>query len=218
MHKIYPSLAALVLSTAGCSMATMKTPAWAAETQALPVQGYSGNSYSFKEKEIQIGSYAVNNIDRDWDKGSKASAGPWSRDSKRKAYRFDVAAQGRTAHGECTEQAVEHGIAGFAKSKVTFGCTCTEGGSERYKIELVDGEGTAQLGPSVTYNVNAVHDSEEGGQVSKTLGYQFRGAPGQAGVDVSGAGRAWVPPSASEDDLLGLVCGYAGFFLYRPTE
>jgi hypothetical protein len=222
MHKTHALAALVALASSGCTAAILKTPAWASESQTLAVQGYDGSKFTaLKEQKIQIGSYAVENVDRDWDKTDKSGAGPWSRESKHKAYRFDLAAQGRTAHAECTEQAIEHSVAGFGKMKVTFGCTCKEGDVERFKAELVDGKGTATLGGSATYDVNSMHDSEQGARITKPLGYSMRALQGgeqsEVGVDVSGPGRAWVPTSATEDDLLGLVCGYAGFMLYQPT-
>jgi hypothetical protein len=209
---------AVLISTTACTVATMKPPPGVAGAKPLKVVGYSGSVQTFREKELQLGSYAVSNIDRDWDKGSSAGAGLWSRDAKKKAYRFDVKSQARTLHGECTEQAVQHSIAGFGKAKVTFGCTCSEGSTVRGKLDVVNGQGTAQVGDAALYQVATVHESEQGSTSSGALGYHFRGPQGEGAVDVGGTGRAWLPAEASEEDTFTLACQYAALFLYRPTE
>jgi hypothetical protein len=203
----------------GCgSTATLKPPASVGSAQELKVEGHSGSIKTFRDKDLKIGSYAVTNIDRDWDKGSSTSAGPWSRNAKSKAYRFDLKAEGHTLHGECTEQAVEQAVAGFGKAKVTFGCTCGEGDAQQAKLELVNGAGSAQLAAGAAYDLRALHESAQGAQVSSALGYEFRGAKESGAVDVSGAGRAWIPASVSDQERLALVCSYAGLLLYRPTK
>jgi hypothetical protein len=196
----------------------MQPPQGVATAKALPVTGHSGSFKSFKESDLTIGSYKVTNIDRDWDKGSGANAGLWSRDAKKKAYRFDVQSQGRTLQGECTEQAVTHAVAGFGKTKVTFACTCGDGDTPRAKLSLVNGAGSVELGRGVKYDLAVVHQSEQGAQVSTALGYHFTSPSGEGAVDVTGNGRAWVPNDLDEEPLFDLVCGYAGLFLYRPTE
>jgi hypothetical protein len=55
-----------------------------------------------------------------------------------------------------------------------------------------------------------------GVQVFPPPGYQFRGAQATGAVDKNG-GRVWIPQALNEDDQIGLICGYAGMFLYRPT-
>lgn len=204
--------------TSACTVATMKPPPGVATSQALPVQGHSGNMQTFKEKDLKIGSYAVTNIDRDWDKGTQVSAGPWSRDAKKKAYRYDVKANQRTLRGECTEQAVQHSVVGFGKMKVTFHCTCKEGDTQRATLDLVNEAGTVKIGEATSFDVTAVHQSEQGAQLSSALGYHFVAADQEGAVDVGGKGRAWAPANMAEEDLFGLVCSYAGLFLYRPTE
>lgn len=212
-----PLIALSLLTFAACTVASMKPPAGVANADQLRVEGYSGSVKTFREKELKLGSYSVANIERDWDKGSSASAGLWSRDAKKKAYRYDVKSQSRTLHGECTEQAVQQSIAGFGKAKVTFGCTCNEGEAVRGKLDVVNGAGTAQVGESL-YQVSVVHESEQGSTVSAALGYHFRGPAGEGAVDVGGTGRAWLPAGVDEDNGLTLACQYAGLFLYRPTE
>ncbi len=201
----------------GCTPITLKPPASVATALELKVEGHS-DVKTFREKDLKIGSYVVHNIDRDWNRSTSLAAGPWSRESGNKAYRFDLKAQSRTLHGECTEAVAKNGIAGFGTSSVTFGCTCKEGESQRVKLDLVNGSGTALLAASTQYTVNELHESEQGAYIASPLGYHFQTVGAEGVVDVSGKGRAWVPASASEHDQFGLVCAYAALLLYRPTE
>lgn len=211
-------LCAAVTTTAmGCAQPRLAPPSAVQAAQELKVEGYKAGTYTFRDKDLKIGSYEVTNIDRDWDKRSSTGAGPWSREASKKAYRYDVKAQGRTVHGECTELGVEHSIGGFGKGKLTLTCECAEDGEQRAKVELVNGAGTATVA-GIPYELSELHTSEEGRQISQALGYQFSAAQSTGAVDVSGTGRAWLPPSASEEQSLGLVCSYAGFLLYRPSQ
>jgi hypothetical protein len=216
-HAIRLTLLATAL--AACSPVRLKVPEAANAGKELKVQGFSANSFSFKQKDIQLGSYRVTNIDRDWDKGSTTNVGngAYARDEKTKGFRFDVKAQARTLHAECNEEAVQQGILGFTDPKIILECTCTEGETTRATLKLKNGKGNANVG-AAAYDLSALHRGEGGADASEALGYQFRGAQGTGVVDVSSSGRAWLPAAASEDEALGLVCGYAGFLLYRPTK
>ncbi len=208
---------AVVIALTGCSTATMKPPSSVTQSQRLAIQGHSGNTQTFREKNLEIGSYSVSHIDRDWDKGTQTNAGPWSRASNRKAYRFDVGAAGRLIHAECNEQAVSQDIAGIGQSKVTFACECREGSDARAKVDLVDGVGTARIA-GIPYEITAVYESEQGGRSGTALGYHFKAPEGDGAVDVTGKGRAWLPTAVTDETTLGLVCAYAGLLLYRPTQ
>jgi hypothetical protein len=213
------ALAVIVASTTGCGTRLLRTPTNVQDAQAIKIEGYSASSRSFDDGVLKIGSYAVNHLDRDWQKGSGVSAGGvFSKDKKKNAYRYDLTAQSRTLHGECTEEQVSKGVAGFGSTHVTFGCACTEGETQHAKIEVVDGAGTVQVGEGITYNVTTLHDVEGGGTTGTALGYQFQGPQGVGIVDVSGPGRAWVPANAAEDETFGQACSYAGLLLYRPAS
>src|SRR4051812_26390277 len=114
------ALVVLGVSAAGCATARLKVPEAVKSTPELRGEGYS-SGLTLKQKDMKIGSYDVINIDRDWDKGSSAGVGPWQRDSKKKSFRYDVKAQGRVIHAECSEQAVQNSVGGWSKGKVTFG-------------------------------------------------------------------------------------------------
>jgi hypothetical protein len=213
------TLVLVAAASTGCATRILRTPTNVQDAQVLQVAGYSSNSRSFDNGVLKIGSYAVNNLDRDWQKGSGVSAGGvYSKDKKKNAYRYDLSAQSRTLHGECTEEQVSQGVAGFGSTHVTFACACTEGETQHSKIEVVDGAGTVQVGEGITYNVTTLHDVEGGGTASSALGYQFQGPQGVGVVDVSATGRAWVPASAAEEEAFGLACSYAGLLLYRPAS
>jgi hypothetical protein len=210
------SLAALAAAQ-GCTPVRLKAPAAVKSSQELKVEGYSQGKFAFKAKDFKIGAYQVTGIDHDWQKGSGVSAGPYSANKTKNAYRFDVKAQGRSVHAECTEIAAQQSIGGFGKSRVNLNCSCAEGDTVRATFELKNGSGQAQVG-GVTYEMNELHEAESGHEIMKALGYDFRGAKGTGAVDVTGTGRAWMPATESEDEQLGLVCSYAGFMLYRPAQ
>jgi hypothetical protein len=203
---------------AGCAPLTMQVPPGVASADALKVGGYSQSLKGLTNKDLTLGAYAVTDIDRDWNRGSSQSAGPFGRDSQKKAFRYEVKAQGQGLHGECTEQAVTHTVMGFEKSKVSFGCVCTAAGATQAKLELVDGVGRAELGTDRRFEVTAVFESAQGHTQRQPLGYHFRDAQGEGAVDVSESGRAWVPQNLLEPQRMGLVCAYAGLLLYLPTD
>ncbi|MFT3921329.1 MAG: hypothetical protein QM778_02215 [Myxococcales bacterium] len=211
-------LTLVAAASSGCGVRLLRTPTNVSDAQPIKIEGYSSKSRSFDNGVLKIGSYAVNNVDRDWQKGSGVEAGPFSKEKKKNAYRYDITAQARTLHGECTEEQVAKGVAGFGSTHVTFGCACTEGEKQVSKIDVVDGAGTVQVGEGVTYNVTSLNDVEGGGTSNSALGYQFQGPQGLGVVDVSGTGRAWVPANSAEDDTFGLACSYAGLLLYRPAS
>lgn len=215
--RAYSAATLLVTLAAGCTTATLKPPASVTGSQPLKVEGHSSVK-TFKEKDLKIGSFAVTNIDRDWDKGSGVSSGPWAKTKGKKAYRFDVKGQERTLHAECTEEALTNAIGGFGKTNVTFGCACKEGEVQRVKLDLSNGTGAVQLADSINYKVSSLHESEQGARITDPLGYHFQAGEVEGVIDVSGNGRAWLPTAASEEDQFGLVCSYAALLLYRPTN
>jgi hypothetical protein len=210
------SLAAITAAP-GCTPVRLKAPEAVKTAQELKIEGYKQGTFAFKQKDVTIGSYKVTNIDHDWQKGSGVSVGGYSAEKKKNAYRFDVTAQGRTVHAECTEIAAQQGFGGFGASNVSVTCACTEGETARATFELKNGQGTAQVN-GITYDLSSLHQSEAGSTMDKALGYDFRSAKGTGALDITGTGRAWLPATDSEDESLGLVCGYAGFLLYRPAS
>jgi len=203
----------------GCTKHVLRPPAGLGDAQELPVQGFSsGFKTSFRERDLKLGDYLVTHIDRDFDRGSERSSGGFVSETHSGAYRFDLRAGGRTLHGECTTDYESKGKAGFAKVSSRFGCECVEGGSPRAELDIVDGKGSARIVDN-DYELAVLHQPERGGPVRANLGYRFKGPRGQQGVvDVTAHGRAWLPAALPEDESLGLVCGYAGLFLYRPVK
>jgi hypothetical protein len=212
------SLAATV-AVQGCTPVRLKAPEAVKSSQELKVEGYSQGKFAMKAKDFAIGSYKVTDINHDWQKGSGASFGGYSASKKKNAYRFDVSAQGRTVHAECSAVAAEQGVAavGFGKSNVTVSCACNEGDTPRATFEHKNGLGQATVA-GVTYDMSELYTAESGSQSSKALGYNFRSAKGTGAVDITGTGRAWMPTTGGEDEQLGLVCSYAAFLLYRPAS
>ncbi len=211
-------LSLVLASLGGCASITMQPPQGVHDATVLPVTGHSGNLISFREKDLTLGAYRVTNIDRDWDRGSSQSAGPWARDAHKKAFRFDLKSQQRTLHAECVEQAVTHEVAGFGKSKATFKCSCAEGDGKPSTLELINGVGKATLSDGDTFEVAALYDSEQGPTTTEALGYHFKKDGAEGAVDVTVGGRAWVPKDIAEEQLFELVCHYGALFLYRPTK
>jgi hypothetical protein len=209
-------LVLLAVLAAGCKPVRLKTPDFVAGARELQVRGYKRGSHGFRESDIALGSYRVTGIDHDWDRSTSVKAGPRASESRKKAFRFDLRAEGRTLRGECTEEARRQGIGGFLSAKIALRCACSEGEAPRLSLALDGRSGTVQAA-GVAYQVAELRDSASGGKVREALGYELRGPVARGAVDVSASGRAWLPTGVSADEELALVCAYASLLLYRPT-
>src|SRR5262245_27171516 len=100
------SLASLA-AIEGCTPVRLKAPEAVKASQELKIEGYSQGKFAFKAKDFKIGTYDVTGIDHDWQKGSGVSVGGYNASKSKNAYRFNVSAQGRSLHAECTEIAAQ---------------------------------------------------------------------------------------------------------------
>jgi hypothetical protein len=197
-----------LLMLAACGPGRLKPPGHVSSAQPLKVQGYPGERFA-------IGEFRIGWFERDGESVSTPNARR-GQTTKQATYRFDLHGKGRSLRGECT-QAAQKSLAGSVMPNTRLSCTCREASAARMSLELANGRGSAQLA-GASYKLSALHESEGGRRVASTLGYAFRGAAGTGVVDVSETGRAWLPANLSEDERLGMICGYASLLLERPLR
>jgi hypothetical protein len=206
-RAVIASFVLWVLSGCGAT-SRLKPPSHVSSARPLNVQGYPGERFA-------IGSFRVGWIERDGEAVSTPNARR-GQTEKQETYRFDLHGKGRSLRGECTH-AAQKSLAGSVMPSTRLSCTCREAAAVRLSLELANGRGNAKLA-GASYVVSALHESEQGRRVASALGYAFRGPAGTGVVDVSQSGRAWLPASPSEDEQLGLICGYASVMLAQPLR
>ena len=212
LRAISPVLASAVFFLA-CEPMRASIPPNAAAGESLEVKGRKSGGIG-KEPDFQIGTFAITAIDRDWNKSSSTGVGPWKRDASKRAYRFEIAQGELSAHAECLEIGTANSVGPWGTGKVTYTCECRGEGVIASKLEFVNGNGTFSAGTR-TMPVVPIFQSEGKASSSSPLGYSFAGDGYEGAVDVSGAGRAFLPAVEAPNERMAWVCAYASLLLYR---
>jgi hypothetical protein len=188
-------------------------PPEAAKGEALAVKGYKANVIG-REPDLEIGPFAISSIDRDWNKKTSTGIGPWSKESEKRAYRFDVRGENESVHAECLEVGTSNSVGPWGSSDVAFTCDCSGSTSGNAKLAFRDAQGSFTAGDA-TLRVEAISASESGATSGKPLGFSFSNEQKHGAVDFGAGGRAFLPSLRSSSERANWVCAYAALLLKR---
>ena len=139
-------------------------------------------------------------------------------DPQTRKYGFELVHGAHKLRAACEEQAHEAPYFGLGKASVGLYCTCQEGETVQAALLLSEGRGQASLPEQARYTVWEGHEDERGGRAHAILGYRFRGAKGEAAIDITESPRAYLPEQLDETQRAPLTCLFAALLLHQPLK
>lgn len=218
------------LGLAGCAGPRMVAPADVAQnSQVLEVTERSSMSGALVNESFKLGSFAVSDVDRDWNKKSGFSVAGYSNSTTTTGYSFKVKGGDNVWDGSCASSANDKGVAvmggsvDWGKTRIT--CECKQGATTAAVVLNANSpESNKNSGGELTvadakYKVSAVNDTDKSNLTSGAAGFRFDGDQGAVGaVEVLHPGRVWLNPRLPEAQRLPVACVSAGLMLYHPPS
>jgi hypothetical protein len=218
------------LGAAGCAGPRMLPPGDVAKgSQVLEVADRSSMSGSLVDESFKLGSFAVTDVDRDWNKKSGFSVGGYSNDTTTTGYSYKVKGSGGAWDGSCASSAKKQGVAVLGGSvdwgKTSITCECKQGGSTVSLVLKSDSPDSSKgssgelTAGDARYKVAPVNETDKSNLGSSPAGFRYDGDEGSVGaVEVLRPGRVWLNSRLPEPQRLPVACVSAGLMLYVPPS
>lgn len=218
------------VGAAGCAGPRMVAPQDVAKgSQVLEVADRSAMTGSLANESFKLGSFAVSDVDRDWNKKSSFSVPGYSDATTTTGYSYKVKGTGATWDGSCASSANESGVSvlggsvDWGKTKIT--CACKQGGTTASVVldssspdSNKNAAGTLTVGDA-KYTVSPVSETDKTNLTSGAVGFRYDGQEGAMGaVEVLRPGRVWLNTRLPEPQRLPVACVSAGLMLYQPPS
>lgn len=215
----------------GCAGPRMVPPADVAQgSQVLDATDRSSMTGALVNESFKLGSFAVTDVDRDWNKKSGFAVAGYSNDTTTTGYSYKVTGPGSAWEGRCASSAQKQGVH-FGNSEVDWGktsitCECKQAGATTslvIKASSPDSDRNAAgelHSGDAKYKVSPVHDTDKSSFGDRPAGFRFDGDDGAVGaVEVLRPGRVWLTARLPDSDHVPVACVSAGLMLYvPPTE
>jgi hypothetical protein len=198
-------------------------------SQVLEVTDRSALSGSLVNESFKLGSLAVTDVDRDWNKKSGFSVPGYSNATTTTGYSYKVKDHAGAWEGSCASSANDKGVhvlgasVDWGTTKLT--CECRQGGTSA--IVVLDSSapdsnkhsaGTLTVGDD-KYRVSPVNTTDKANLGTGAAGFRYDGDEGALGaVEVLRPGRVWLNPRLPDEQRLPVACVSAGLMLYQPPS
>jgi hypothetical protein len=219
------ALSLMLLSTSACKAPHIVVPSEIARaSDEVAVTDRSSMTGSLANESFKLGSYAVDDVDRAWDKKSTVSLFGAASEKAEGSYRYKLNGGAQAFSGQCAaERAVKSWTVDSATSiESTFSnlrCTCG-GASSPIKVAVSaadDGKASGELHTSAgSYEVQGIYQGDEYMFGTEPAGYRLESGQRRAAVETLRPGRAWFPRDIGEPERTELACLFAGLMLYLP--
>jgi len=218
----------------GCAGPRMVAPKDVAQgSQTLEVAERSSMTGSLVDESFKLGTFAVTDVDRDWNKKSGFSVVGYSNDTTTTGYSYKLKGGAGAWDGSCASSADKKGIAilggeaAWGKSSIT--CQCKSGettASVVLKADSPDSSSTKKMGGELStgaekkYKVSVVSETDKSNFSESPAGFRFDSDDGAVGaVEILRPGRVWLNERLSETERPPVACLAAGLMLYQaPSE
>jgi hypothetical protein len=194
-------------------------PGVAKTSELLEVTDRSDWSGSLTDESFKLGTYAIKDVDRDWDSNSGFSVGPFADKKATAGFKYQLAGGGPTLKGSCAAETKEKSWDLSSTSEISWGdttvaCSCAGGGDA---ATLTWSEKTSELNVSgTTYELEPIYQTDSGAQVSEPVGFSARAGSYLGAVEVSRPGRVWLDKGLDPQTKAKASCLFAGLMLYQP--
>jgi hypothetical protein len=212
----------------GCTPATLAVPADVASgTDVLEVTDRSSMSGALADESFKLGSYAVSDVDREWDSSQKKDGPGLDVEEAGGGYQFAFTAGKTKLKGGCSTSKSGKGkdLGGgmeFNMEKRRLNCFCSAG-DLRPQVEVRNENDAMYVGKLKTsegeYDIKSL-DEVEGGMkpIGGPAGYRVDGGGVVGAVDAMNPGKVWLRKGMSEGERIELSCLFAGLMLYKPPS
>jgi hypothetical protein len=225
---------ALMVGSAGCAGPRMVAPKDVTQgSQTLDVAERSSMSGSLVDESFKLGSFAVTDVDRDWNKKNGFAVAGYSNDTTTTGYSFKLKGGSDAWEGSCASSANKKGVkilggqAAWGSSSLT--CECKQGASTVtvvLKADSPDASSTKKMSGELSmsaekkYKVSVVSETDKSNLSDSPAGFRYDSADGAVGaVEILRPGRVWLGERLSEPERLPVACLSAGLMLYQaPSE
>ena len=200
-------------------------PEIAARSEVLEVSDRSAWSGALADESFKLGTYAIKNVDRDWNSSSGFSVGPFSKETATTGYQFGFEAKGTKLSGKCASSKKENEVSLGGGMSLEFqfaklACSCEAG--DKVATVVVEGRGEKINGELSTsagkYKVASIHEVDGGMSQGGPSGYRVDGEKPIGAADVMRPGRAFLDKSLEAGEKAELGCLFAGLMLYMPPK
>lgn len=198
-------------------------------SQVLEVVDRSMASGALVDESFKLGSYAVADVDRDWNSSKSSGFGGFSKETTTTGYTFKLNAGGDSWAGICGSEAKKSSTAmlgGEASwGSTTLKCECKLG-DVTFASEMKAASPSSNkkmegslTGANAKYEVSVVNDTDKTNLTGSPAGFRFDTADGPVGaVEVLRPGRVWLNARLPEASRPGVACIAAGMMLYVPPS
>ena len=217
--RVLWAIPAVVVVALGCAGPKMALPPGVAKTSELLEVTDRSNWGSLADESFKLGTYAIQDVDRDWDSSSSFSVGPFADKKATAGFKYKLAGGGPTLKGSCAAETKEKSWDLSSKSEISWGdttvaCSCEGGGDS---ATLAWSEETSELTVSgTTYELEPIYETDTGAQVSNPVGFSARAGSYLGAVEVSRPGRVWLDKELDRKTKAQATCLFAGLILYQP--
>lgn len=218
--RVLRAVPVVVVVAFGCAGPKMAVPPGVAKTsELLEATDRSDWSGSLTDESFKLGTYAIKDVDRDWDSGSGFSVGPFADKKATAGFQYRLTGAGPTLKGSCASETKEKSWALSSSSEISWGdttvaCSCEGGGDA---ATLTWSEKTSELTVSgTTYELEPIYQTDSGAQVSDPVGFSARAGSYLGAVEVSRPGRVWLDKGLDPATKAKATCLFAGLMLYQP--
>jgi hypothetical protein len=218
----------------GCAGPRMVAPHDVAQgSQTLEVSERSAMTGSLVNESFKLGSFAVTDVDRDWNKKSGFSVVGYSNDTTTTGYSYKLKGGAAAWEGSCASSANKKGLAilggeaAWGSSSIT--CQCKSGSSTAsvvLKADSPDASSAKKMGGELNaggekkYKVSAVSETDKSNLTDSPAGFRYDSDDGSVGaVEILRPGRVWLNERLPEAERPSVACLSAGLMLYQaPSE
>ena len=217
LQRAWPMAAFLAL---GCGHVGMAVPPKVAETsEVLEVTDRSSWTGGLTDEGFKLAKYSVKEVDRDWQSNSGFSVGPFADKKATTGYQYQLAGGGSTLKGQCGSETKENSWDLSSTSEISWGdttvaCSCKGGGDA---ATLTWSEKSSEMTVAgTTYELEAVRQTDTGGQTPDPVGFTARAGDFLGAVEVTRPGRVWLNKGLDDRTKAKASCLFVGLMLYQP--
>lgn len=226
-------LLAMGVGLGACAGPRMVAPKDVAQgSQTLEVADRSSMSGALVDESFKLGTFAITDVDRDWNKKSGFSVPGYAMDTTTTGYSFKLKGGKDAWEGSCASSANKKGIAVLggeaAWGSTSITCECKQGGASAsvvLKADSPDASSTKKMsgelstGAEKKYRVSVVTETDKSNFSESPAGFRYDSPEGAVGaVEILKPGRVWLGERLSAEERPPVACLSAGLMLYQAPS
>lgn len=218
-----------IVAAAGCTTPQMLVPAdvLTMQSEYIVATERKNASGALVNESFKLGTYAITDVDREWDSTKSMSIWTFSKEKKTSGYSYVFKTPAGEAAGGCQIEGNSKSVSSFGGTTMSssvskIGCACRAG--EVAAQAVLDSQNDAKYEGTVTlrdgeYKIAAIYETQGASLgTGNPTGYRVDGDTVMAAVDVLHPGRVWLSKNLSETQRDDLACIFTGLMLYQGKK